>query len=143
MHEEGGDRSHSQSHHRASSRGAGIRLGPAACRGLLDGADHLSARFIALQRDLNALEVQQLSIDINARLFGTTGSKLAHVSTQLDCDDGLAEEVLLSNLIERAVDLGATCRDAIPVPEPLAGVDDLHLYTPTDDENRSTEGGAT
>jgi hypothetical protein len=57
-------------------------------------------------------------------------------------DDGLAEEILLTNLIERAIDLGATCRNAIPVPEPLAGVDDLHMHEQRIDDARPNEGGA-
>jgi hypothetical protein len=142
MHEEGGDRSHSQSHHRASPRGAAIRLGPAACRGLLDGADSLSTRFIALKRDLHALEVQHLSMCVDALLQEPQQSASAQDFKRGGFDDGLAEEILLTNLIERAVDLGATCRNAIPVPEPLAGVDDLHMHEQRIDDARPNEGGA-
>ena len=141
MHEEGGDRSRSQSHHRATSRGAAIRLGPAACRGLLDGADSLTTRFIALKRDLHALEVQHLSTCLDALLQDPQRSTSAQTSEREGFDDGLVEEILLTNLIERAIDLGATCRNAIPVPEPLAGVDDLSIHEPWINDARPNEGG--
>lgn len=128
MREEGEDRNRSANFHRASSRGAAPRFGPAACGGLLDCAEGLTSRFIALQRDLNALEVEHVAACMASVLKGADGSASLGSHEHPLADDGLAEEILLSALLERATDLGATCRDAIPVPEPVAGIDDFSMH---------------
>lgn len=135
MREEGEDRNRSTNFHGASSRGAAPRFGPAACGGLLDCADGLTARFIALQQDLNALEVEHISACITSVLRGANRASSLRSHAHLITDDGLAEEILLSALLERAIDLGAACRDAIPVPEPVAGIDDFGMQQlPSDDQ---------
>lgn len=142
MREEGEKRGHSQDAQRARMHGAPLRIGPAACRGLLENAESLTSRFIALRRDLNALELENVSVCVASLLRGPDGVCRLQSNFSVDADDGLAEEVLLSDLIERAIDLGATCKAAIPIPEPVPGIDDFRIEHPHATDQHWDDKGA-
>jgi len=142
MREEGEKRGQSQDAQRARMHAAPLRIGPAACRGLLENAEGLTSRFIALRRDLNALELENVSVCVASLLRGPDGVCRLQSNSGMDVADGLAEEVLLSDLIERAIDLGATCKAAIPIPEPVPGIDDFRIEHPHATDQHWDDKGA-
>jgi len=142
MREEGEKRGHSQDAQRARMHGAAPRFGPAACRGLLKNADGLTSRFIALQRNLNALELENISACVAALLRDRASVGHRWSASGMNFEDGLAEEVLLSDLTERAIDLGAFCKAAIPTPEVVRGIDDFRIDDPHDRDQHWDDKGA-